>query len=92
MKRGKGSTVIHANCQLRCSRAVQSLHPIVKVRRAARPYLFSNGQNIYNRVVLLGREKKKEYAYNQSYARTSAVLPEMRQTEKEREENHMSGP
>jgi hypothetical protein len=35
-------------------------------------------------------QNKKEYAYCQFYARTSAVLPDMEQTEK-REENHMSG-
>ena len=29
-------------------------------------------------------QNKKEYAYNQSYARTSAVLPDMEQIEKER--------
>ena len=33
-------------------------------------------------------KKKKEYAYNQSYVRTSAVLPDMGQTEKERGESH----
>ena len=31
---------------------------------------------------------KKEYDYCQSYARTSAVLPNMNQTEKERGESH----
>jgi hypothetical protein len=31
---------------------------------------------------------KKEYAYNQSYAMTTAVLPDMVQTEKERGESH----
>jgi len=36
-------------------------------------------------------QNKKEYAHCQSYARTSAVLPDMEQTEKEREYNHMSG-
>ena len=30
----------------------------------------------------------KEYAYNQSYTRTSAVLSDMGQTEKERGESH----
>ena len=29
-------------------------------------------------------QNKKEYAYSQSYARTSAMLPDMGQTEKER--------
>ena len=29
-----------------------------------------------------------EYAYCQSYARTSAAMPDMRQTEKERGESH----
>ena len=38
-------------------------------------------------VLLYEMQNKKEYAYNQSYARTSAVLPDMGQTE-----NHMSGP
>ena len=33
-------------------------------------------------------QNKKEYAYCQSYARTSAVLPDMGQTEKERGESH----
>jgi hypothetical protein len=33
-------------------------------------------------------QNEKEYAYNQSYARTSAVLPDMWQTEKERGESH----
>ena len=33
-------------------------------------------------------QNKKEYAYNQSYARTSAVLPDMGQMEKERGESH----
>ena len=33
-------------------------------------------------------QNKKEYAYNQSYARTSAVLPDMEQTVKERGESH----
>ena len=33
-------------------------------------------------------QNKKEYAYNQSYARTSAVLPDMEQMEKERGESH----
>jgi hypothetical protein len=32
-------------------------------------------------------QNKKEYAYCQSYARTSAVLPDMGQTEKERGES-----
>ena len=30
---------------------------------------------------------KKEYVYDQPYARTSAVLPDMEQTEKERGES-----
>ena len=30
----------------------------------------------------------KEYAYNQSHARTSAALPDLGQTEKERGESH----
>jgi hypothetical protein len=33
-------------------------------------------------------QNKKEYAYNQSYARISAVLADMGQTEKERRESH----
>ena len=33
-------------------------------------------------------QNKKEYGYNQSHARTSAVLPDMGQTEKERGESH----
>ena len=33
-------------------------------------------------------QSKKEYAYNQSSARTSAVLPDMGQTEKERGQSH----
>ena len=33
-------------------------------------------------------QNKKEYAYNQSCARTRAVLPGMGQTEKERGESH----
>ena len=37
---------------------------------------------------LQGKQNKKEYAYNQSYARTSAVLPDMGQKEKERGESH----
>jgi hypothetical protein len=32
-------------------------------------------------------QNKKEYAYCQSYARTTAVLPDMGQTEKERGES-----
>jgi hypothetical protein len=39
-------------------------------------------------ISLYGTQNKKKYAYNQSYARTSAVLPDMGQTEKEREESH----
>ena len=35
----------------------------------------------------LETQNKKEYAYNQSYARKSAVLPHMGQTEKERGES-----
>jgi hypothetical protein len=38
--------------------------------------------------ILLGTQSKKEYAYNQSYARPGAVLPDMGQTEKERGESH----
>ena len=37
---------------------------------------------------LEGTQNKKEYAYNQSYARTCAALPDMEQTEKERGESH----
>ena len=37
---------------------------------------------------LQGTQNKKEYTYNQSYARTSAMLLDMGQTEKEREESH----
>ena len=33
-------------------------------------------------------QNKKEYAYCQSYARTSAMLPDMGQTEKERGDSH----
>jgi hypothetical protein len=33
-------------------------------------------------------QNKKEYAYNQSYARTSAVLPDMGQMKKERGASH----
>ena len=33
---------------------------------------------------------KKEYAYNQYYARTSAVLPDMGQREKERESHELA--
>ena len=33
-------------------------------------------------------QTKKEYAYNQSYARKSAVLPDMEQAEKERGESY----
>ena len=40
------------------------------------------------KLMLQGTENKKEYAYNQSYARTSAVLPYMGQTEKKRGESH----
>ena len=36
-------------------------------------------------------QNKKKYAYNQSYARTSVVLPDMGQWRK-REKNHMMGP
>ena len=35
-------------------------------------------------------QNKKEYAYCQSYARSSAVLPDMGR-QKKREENHMIG-
>ena len=35
-------------------------------------------------LTLHGMQNKKEYAYNQSYARTSAVLPDRGQMEKER--------
>ena len=42
-------------------------------------------------LTLYGTQNKKEYAYNQSYARRTVVLPDMGQKEKEREENHMSG-
>jgi hypothetical protein len=38
--------------------------------------------------MLNGMRNKKEYAFCQSYARTSAVLPDMGQTEKERGESH----
>ena len=37
---------------------------------------------------LQGKQNKKEYSYNQSYASTSAVLPDMGQTEKEKGESH----
>ena len=42
-------------------------------------------KNGFTRVTLKGTQNKKEYAYNQSYARTSAMLPDMEQTGKERE-------
>jgi hypothetical protein len=38
--------------------------------------------------LLYGKRYKKEYACCQSCARTSALLPYMRQTEKERGESH----
>ena len=38
--------------------------------------------------VLKGTQNKKEYAYNQSYARKSEVLPDMGRTDKERGESH----
>ena len=37
-----------------------------------------------SKYVLYGTQNKKQCAYNHSYARTSAVLPDMRQSEKER--------
>jgi hypothetical protein len=37
---------------------------------------------------LQGTQNKKEYAYIQSYGRTSVVLPDMGQTEEERGESH----
>ena len=37
---------------------------------------------------LWGTQNKKEYAYNQSYARISAMLPDMGKTGKERGESH----
>ena len=42
----------------------------------------------YAHYILLGTQDKKEYTFNQSYARTTAVLPDMGQTEKERGESH----
>ena len=45
----------------------------------------SINQNSY---ILQGTQNKKEHAYNQSYARTSAVLPDMGQMEKGRGESH----
>ena len=50
-----------------------------------------SGSHILNSVsysLLYGTQIKKEYAYNQSYASTSTVLPDMGQTEKERGESH----
>ena len=43
---------------------------------------------VYKSLILCGMQNKKEYAYCQSYVRTSAVLPDMGHTEKERGESH----
>ena len=51
-------------------------------------FLFFTVDVEYINVHLLSlMQNKKEYAYNQSYARTSAVLPDMGQTGKERGES-----
>jgi hypothetical protein len=44
--------------------------------------------NVRPNISLYGTQNKKKYALNQSYERTSAVLPDMGQMEKERGESH----
>ena len=44
--------------------------------------------NFLNNDMKQGTQNKKEYSYNQSHARTSAMLSEMGQAEKERRESH----
>ena len=58
------------------------------MRRAAGPRFYLSPERIHLYPILQGTQNKKEYAYNQSYARTSAVLADMGQTEKEIGESH----
>ena len=76
-------------CEIKTS--ILKFYPVVAlygyiIIRGAFQLLLPKSQRIDLKVTI-GTQNKKEYADNQSYARRSAVLPDMGQTEKERRES-----